>query len=68
MCEKMKKNLEEWLRERNMQTVDLAKITHLSRVTIWKVKKGLPISEESAFKIIRTTSGEVHPKTNEKRD
>jgi hypothetical protein len=50
-----------------MQTVDFAKLTNLSRVTIWKVKKGLPISDESAFKVIRVTSGEVIPKTNEQR-
>jgi len=50
-----------WMEVRGIETAQLAKWCNLSRVTIWKVKKGIAISSKSAAKIKQFTRGEVIP-------
>lgn len=53
-------NMEKFLRKKNMQTSDFAKIIGCSRQVIWKVKKRIPVSHRIAQKILEATKGEVY--------
>jgi predicted XRE-type DNA-binding protein len=56
--------LELWIRKRNMTTNQFVKMVGCSRPTVWKVKKGIPISKEIAEKITLLTNGAIEPVYN----
>ena len=53
--------LEKWLREKNMHASTFANLMQVSRPTIWKVKRGLPICPHLAKRIFDFTEGRVKP-------
>ena len=53
--------LDDWLAKNGMETAELARIVGVSRLVIWKVKKGKPILPETAQKIYFVTGGCVKP-------
>ena len=50
-----------YLRKNNMTLKDFAEKAACSRQTIWKLKKGLRITPDLAYKILNLTGGEVIP-------
>ena len=57
----VKSALEEWIREKNMSTNDFIKLIGCSRPTLWKAKRGIPISPAFAKRIEKITKGIVKP-------
>lgn len=53
--------MEKWLQEKCMTTNEFTKKVGCTRMVIWKVKRGLGISQRFADKIVKLTKGEVVP-------
>ncbi len=52
-------NLEIWLRQRNMSTIEFTNMVGCSRPVVLKVKKNLPICPKYAHRILELTNGLV---------
>lgn len=51
--------LEIWLKKNKMSTNEFVEIIGCSRPTIWKAKRGIPISPKTAKRIYNFTNGEI---------
>lgn len=54
-------NLQEWLLEKNIKSIDFCKSVGCSRVTLCKVKRGVPVSPRFAKRIEELTEGKICP-------
>lgn len=54
-----KSPLEIWLKQNKMSTNEFVEKIGCSRPTVWKAKRGIPISPMTAKKIYEFTNGEI---------
>lgn len=59
--------LESWLREECKSTIDFAREVGCTKMTLSRVKRGIPVSKKVSIIIYHLTNGKVRPQIAERR-